>query len=188
MRDADVRSAVRTALRDEHTACSDTRIVEEMGIWSGSVRIDVAVINGELAGYELKSARDTLARLPQQAELYGAVFDRVTVVTASNHLEGCLARLPEWWGVLVAEQQTEGGLKLSSFRRTLVNPSLVPHQIARLLWKPEAISILEARGLARGYKSKPLDEVTRHLSEQLALDELRDEVRRALKARVNWLG
>ena len=79
MRDLDVRTAVRAQLVAAHADDDNTRIVEEMGIWSGSVRVDVAVINGELAGWELKSARDNLRRLPQQAELYSQVFDRMTI-------------------------------------------------------------------------------------------------------------
>ena len=76
MRDLDARTAIRRQLHAAHSADPDTRIVEEMGIWSGSVRIDIAVINGELSGFELKSDRDTLERLPNQADLYSRVFDR----------------------------------------------------------------------------------------------------------------
>jgi hypothetical protein len=60
MRDRDVRAALLRRLSSDYADDADTRIVEEMGVWSGSVRIDVAVINGELSGYELKSDRDTL--------------------------------------------------------------------------------------------------------------------------------
>ena len=48
MRDRDVRAAVRQDLDARHGGDTETRIVEEMGIWSGTVRIDIAVINGEL--------------------------------------------------------------------------------------------------------------------------------------------
>ena len=51
MRDADIRKAVRTMLDAQHVGDDDTRIVEEMGVWSGSVRVDIAVINGELHGF-----------------------------------------------------------------------------------------------------------------------------------------
>jgi hypothetical protein len=68
-----------------------------MGIWSGSVRIDVAVINGELTGYELKSDRDTLERLPLQAELYSRVFDRLILVVGKRHAKKAIEHIPEWW-------------------------------------------------------------------------------------------
>ncbi len=79
MHDIDVRLAIRRHLESAHDGDQDTRIIEEMGIWAGSVRVDVAVINGEFHGIELKSARDTLDRLPRQATLYDEVFDRVTL-------------------------------------------------------------------------------------------------------------
>jgi len=66
MRDSDVRRAVKASLGAEYAHDADTRMVEEMGVWSGSVRIDIAIINGALTGYELKSDRDTLERLPRQ--------------------------------------------------------------------------------------------------------------------------
>jgi hypothetical protein len=48
------------AARVDDASCDlDTRVVEEMGIWAGSVRVDIAVINGEFHGFELKSDRDT---------------------------------------------------------------------------------------------------------------------------------
>lgn len=94
MRDFDVRGAVRTWLRALYA--DDSRIVEEMGVWSGSVRIELAVINGELHGFELKSERDTLARLHDQAELYNQVFDRMTLVAANRHYNNAVSKIPNW--------------------------------------------------------------------------------------------
>ncbi len=62
----------------DHECDHDTKVVQEMGVWNGTVRIDIAVINGELGGFELKSDSDNLLRLPAQAELYSRVFDRMT--------------------------------------------------------------------------------------------------------------
>ena len=102
MRDRDVRAAVRQDLDARHGGDTETRIVEEMGIWSGTVRIDIAVINGELWGYELKSERDTLERLPAQAKLYSRVFDRVTLVVGTRHVGAAEDAVPPWWGLTIA--------------------------------------------------------------------------------------
>lgn len=186
MRDFDVRMAVRAQLSAEHNDDPDTKIVEEMGIWSGSVRIDLAVINGELAGWELKSSKDTLRRLPQQADLYSQVFDRVTIVTASNHLDGCLNLLPEWWGVTEAKQ-AEDKVQLEPLRAASCNPNLVPLQIARLLWRDECLAVLERHGTVRGLRSKTVAHLQARVAE-LPMETLRAEVRETLKARPNWLG
>lgn len=187
MRDIDVRVAVRSRLLMEHDGDADTRIVEEMGIWHGSVRIDLAVINGELAGYELKSARDTLQRLPSQAKLYSEVFDRVHLVTAEKHLAHASDEIPEWWGLMIAHQH-EAGVQLQVLRHGERNPAVDAIQVARLLWREEALSILERYDAAKGVRSGTREKIAQRLASALPLPALRDEVRATLKSRATWLG
>src|SRR5262249_9341390 len=63
MRDGEIRAALHARLIVEHQGEPDTRFLDELSL-CGLVRVDVAVINGTLAGYELKSDLDTLRRLP----------------------------------------------------------------------------------------------------------------------------
>lgn len=187
MRDLDVRTAVRRMLADAHVGDDDTRIVEEMGIWSGSVRIDVAVINGRLTGYELKSDRDTLDRLPAQAELYSRVFDEVCLVVGSRHVGKARRMIPRWWGVTVAKS-VKGEVRLEPVRDCKPNPAPDPLLVARLLWRVEALAALEALNLAQGWRSKPAPELHQRLATSLTFPELSSVVRAALKARPDWLG
>jgi hypothetical protein len=185
MRDFDVRSAVKNWLQVKYA--HDSRLVEEMGIWSGTVRIDIAVINGELHGFELKSERDTLARLEDQAELYSQVFDRLTLVTAERHLDKAVPKIPSWWGITTAH--FEGGIvALKSVKKANRNKNVDPIQLARLLWRAEALAILERRGLSRGYKSRTADIVAAKLVEVFSPADLAAEVRAVLKSRSDWLG
>lgn len=187
MRDIDLRRALMDRLHQMHAGDGNTRIVQEMGIWSGSVRVDIAVINGELHGFELKSPRDTLERLPRQAALYSEVFDRVTLVVAERYAKKAAASIPDWWGIsLVSEQAVS--VVITEQRPSVLNPNLQPIQLARLLWKAEALAILEVRGKARGVRSKSSETIATRLVETLSLDELRFEVRQSLKAREAWLG
>jgi hypothetical protein len=188
MRDSDVRRAVLDWLAGEHAhEMERTRIVEEMGVWSGSVRIDVAVINGSLSGYELKSDRDTLERLPFQRDLYGRVFDFVHLVVGSRHLEKATALVPEWWGVRVAVM-CNGAVELRRHREPQRNPSPDPYLVAQLLWKDEALRVLEAFDLATGWRSKKIKLIHQRLATELPFDELQEHVRNALKARpLEWL-
>lgn len=187
MRDHDVRTALREHLCTEHVGDDSTYIVEEMGIWAGSVRIDVAVINGELGGFELKSDSDTLARLPSQAELYSKVFDRVTLVAGGKHARKAFAMVPRWWGRIVATPAPDGGVKLKVQKPAGRNPKPDASLIVQLLWKDEAVAVLEAHGLARGWRAKRVSEIYARLVSSLTLDELQTHVRAALKARTNWL-
>lgn len=188
MRDRDVRAAVLARLNRLHAGDEDTRVVQEMGIWAGSVRVDIAVINGELHGFELKSERDTLERLPTQAALYNQVFDRVTLVVAEKHAAKAEIIIPEWWGMSLASVRGSAPVNLADARVAARNPTPDPVQIARLLWRAEAIEVLERYDLIKGLRSKPVDILARRLAIELPLSVLRDEVRATLKARTGWLG
>lgn len=187
MRDYDVRVAVRKRLEAEHLGDANTRIVEEMNVWSGTVRIDVAVINGELCGYELKSDRDTLERLPLQIEVYGRVFDRVVLVVGARHVRKARQLIPRWWGVTIARLQS-GEVILRDDRKAKTNPSIDPLIVADLLSKEEALLVLDKFGLAKGWRSKRIGEVHHRLATELPLDILREQVRETMKGRQEWLG
>jgi hypothetical protein len=66
-------------------------------------------------GYEIKSDRDTLARLPNQIAAYELCFDTMTMVVGKRHLAKCRATLPEWWGIWEAVP-TEKGINRSNMR------------------------------------------------------------------------
>jgi len=187
MRDSDVRAAVLRSLHDRHAGDTDTRVVQEMGVWSGSVRIDIAVINGKLSGIELKSDSDTLERLPFQSEIYSRVFDSVELVVGSRHAIRATELVPNWWSITVAESG-DGILELVPARIGEQNPSQDPMLIAQLLWKEEALEVLEAMNLARGWRSKRAKAIHERLAGELPLPVLLDRVRDRLKRRSAWLG
>lgn len=182
MRDADVRKAVKAQLDALHKGDPTTRVVEEMGIWSGTVRVDIAVINGELNGFELKSDSDTLDRLPNQVEIYGKVFDRMTLVVGGRHYEKALSRIPDWWGCIVATMES-GQVSLNTRRKAKRNPSPDPDILVQLLWKNEALAVLDKYGFAEGWRNKRSAEITDRLVNKLSYRRLAASVREALKAR-----
>lgn len=188
MRDADVRAALLSELTAHYQQHDPTTlIVQEMGIWAGTVRIDVAAINGELIGFEIKSERDTLERLPYQAEIYSHVFDRLILVTGRTHLNKAATIIPEWWSILGAVEGL-GGVELRVEREGKENPKIDPLILVQLLWKDEAIAVLAKHGLARGYRTKRAPLIYERLATGLPLPILRDEVRAVLKSRCRWLG
>lgn len=183
MRDRNVRSVLHEQLR---RASEDGTIIRnELGVCAGIRRIDVAVVNGELTGYEIKSDEDTLARLAGQAEAYGQVLDRAILVTTPRHSAKAATQLPSWWGILTAHQAA-GGIHLEETRSAALNQSHVPFALAQLLWRDEALDELRSRQLARGLSSKPRYYAWLTLAEALPLSELRAVVRHRLKARQPW--
>src|SRR5579872_6856311 len=183
MRDRDVRRALRAQALRIHLADPETLVLDELGLLNGNARIDVAVVNGVVHGFELKSANDTLARLPAQIAAYGAVLDYVTLVVAENHFGVAAELVPSWWGLIVARDGAEGGVELTEVRAPEMNPSIDPASLARLLWRDEALDELEQRGVAEGVRSKPRREVYARLTETIPLQDLRAAVRKRLKQR-----
>lgn len=47
----------------------------------------VLVVNGRLTGWEIKTAADSLVRLPHQQRAYSEVFDRVWLAADRRHIE-----------------------------------------------------------------------------------------------------
>lgn len=186
MRDIDVRRVLCCQLVAMHKNDPQTLIVEELGIRQGAARVDVAVVNGSLHGYEIKSARDTLERLPKQSELYSSVFDTITLVTAENHLDGALSVIPDWWGIVLVRKERKT-LKLSLVRETKPNNAVDPMALAELLWKEEALGLLQERDAAEGYLSKPRREIWKAVCEIYSTQELREAVRLFLKRRSTLL-
>jgi hypothetical protein len=187
MRDSDVRSAVRRILHTRYGDDPETRIVEEMGLYSGAARIDIAVINGELLGIELKSDRDTLTRLAAQAAIYSRIFDRMELVVGSRHIKKIRSCIPKWWGVLVATS-CSGTIKLERDVSGNTNPKPDPTLIAQLLWRSEAVDALEAFGFAKGWRGKRVALIHKRLAAEVELGSLRAYVRATLKKRQRWLG
>lgn len=182
MHDIDVRAAVRARLAVEHAGDTDTRIVEEMGVWAGTVRVDMAVINGELAAYELKSDSDTLERLPYQAEIYSKVFDRVTLVAGSKHYKKALKIIPRWWGCNVATM-CDGAVSLRVVRAPKRNPALDAGVLVQLLCKEEAVALLAEHELARGWRSRTMADICTRIVSEVSQEDISAHVRSALKAR-----
>ncbi len=179
---------MRTWLVAQYAHDPSSRFVEEMCVWNGSARIDMAVINGQLHGYEIKSERDTLARLEDQMSLYNMVFDKITLVAAERHLAKAEEALPDWWGLSSVISDSDGRFWIKQVRPAQKNERIDKVQLAKLLWKPELLSILEQIGAAKGVRSKPVQQLCELVADKLGEHELSAHVRRILKARQDWLG
>src|ERR1700758_3438041 len=138
MRDPEIRQQLRYHLEEKFGDDPTALILDELGLCCGRVRADMAVVNGELKGFEIKSDQDTLLRLRSQSSLYCRVFDTVSIVVASKHLKKALKIAPDWWGILVAEEKGNDDLRIRKYRREKRNPGPDPFAIAQLMWRDEA--------------------------------------------------
>lgn len=183
--DAEVRPALRSRLLADHAEERDSVFIEELGFCRGQVRIDLAVVNGHLHAYEIKSDRDTLQRLNRQLEIYNRVLDHATLVVGPRHVDEASELLPHWWGLLRIDASPEGP-RFTALRPSLRNPQRHARTLVELLWRDEALALLARRNAARGVKSKPRFAVWDRLCEHFEVEEIAAEVRRCLKTRQAW--
>jgi hypothetical protein len=183
--DAQIRELLIPFVLDEHGG-SDTLVIQEFALYGGANRADLAALNGISHGYEIKSDKDTLARLPQQVSAYSAVFERATLVSTIRHLRSAMEIIPDWWGVVEVRQPSREGLRLERVRDCQANPAPESSAVASLLWRAEALQILTTHGLDAGVKSKSMDHLVARLAQQIAPEKLSRLVREALRARGDW--
>lgn len=186
MNDREIRKAYhRSCLRRFH-ADSSTLVIDELGLRHGRCRADIAVVNGQLNGYEIKSDVDSLRRLDAQIDGYNAVFDRVSMIATARQLRDVINLVPAWWGIISVTQGPHGGIHFRSVRRSLRNDYVDDFAVAQLLWRGEAQRIL----VSLGVEGKPLRAVRAdlygYLVDRLDSGELRRTVRAELKSRRNW--
>lgn len=184
--DLNIRLALKEILEQRHAKDGKVRIIEELGIQHGTARIDIAVINGTLHGYEIKSDQDTLQRLPEQMDAFNSVFDKMTLVVGKKHLYEAINMVPDWWGITVAKINPNSPVTFNLIREGELNKQLDSVSVARLLWKEEALGILEEIGEAKGFYSKTRDLIYEKLSLVFDQENLGEKVREKIFFRKDW--
>lgn len=182
-----IRVAFKENLIKLNEADEEAKVIEELGVIHGAARVDIAVVNGIIHGYELKSDLDTLYRLPAQMKFYNSVFDQVTLVVGKNHLHEAIKIVPEWWGLIVAKIDESGdAVNFFDIRQSEENPKKESISVAKLLWRHEALLILEKNNQAKGVRSKTREVIYKRLANTLDQEVLRKEIRKCLTTRTNW--
>jgi hypothetical protein len=176
--EAVVRAALRAHLLASTAGAQDA--IEELWVPRSHERADLAILGRSMDGFEIKTDRDTLRRLPRQIPAYGRLFDRCSVVLADKHCERATQLVPAWWGITAIA--VNGCVSFKTVRKPQQNPEPDPETLVRLLWRDEAIMALREFGV----EPNPKAHRTSLWSELLAttsLSQLRRAVRGALISR-----
>ena len=186
MNDYQLRQALKSKVLARHAKDPDTRIFEELGLRHGAGRIDIAVVNGIIHGYELKSNKDNLKRLSLQVQIYSSTLDKVTLVVGHRHVAEAEKLIPDWWGIKLATVGSRGGFKFTEIRRAGINLLLDPLSVSKLLWRSEALTLLEELGEADEVRNKARAFIYAHLASIGDPALIRERVRYQLKFRTDW--
>ncbi len=161
-------------------------MIDELGLAHAQSRIDLAVFNGYLHGYEIKSAGDTLERLSRQLAIYTGTLQKLTLVIATRHLDAAEAIAPDWCGLTEIVEGPRGGMTFASHRRARLNPDLDPFMLAHLLWHPEAQDLLRARGASKAEVNAPRKRLYRLLADEIPVRELAPAIKAVMASRTAW--
>lgn len=183
LKDAEMRKQLIKEL-NRINASHNYRIIEELAVCDGDARVDVAVANGKLCGYEIKSNADTLDRLPLQQKCYDKTFDTVSIVVGEK-FEGIIERhIPEYWGVYII-RECRTGLKLVKKRKAKANRNVEANALLELLWKEEVLTLLKAKEI-KGLSGKNRRVLRQMVIDNFSLNSIREYTRETLKYRQNW--
>ena len=179
--------ALRDSLRKflQHTIKQGAIVVEEFNLMHGITRIDVLVIDTYMHGFELKSDRDNLDRLPQQVHAYNSALDFISIVVTEGWASKAIELIPGWWGVQLALQSTDGEIQLHSLRSPIFNPKVNLRYTADLLAREEALFLLDEIGAVENFWGATKAKICNHLIELSEPDWLRFKINQQLKNRIS---
>ena len=186
MREGDVRHLLYcTEIKERLKQSSKARVVDEFQILRGQGRIDVALIDDALHGYEIKSASDSLERLPSQQAIYSKVFERITLVADERHVKEAVAMVPKHWGLIVVGMKN-GKPYADTLWPARRNQDLDKLALAQLLWRDEALELMEYFDLSSGFKKANRKKLWQHISKCLSVEEIKAFVCFKLRSRQDW--
>lgn len=151
--DRDIREPLFDFLEEKYGKC---RMLEEKIM--GSSRADIVMVTEDsFYGIEIKSDRDSYARLSGQVRDYERFFDRNYIVVGSRHAGHIAEHVPLHWGIISVEEaeSPEEGKPLPPrrtpdfylLREPADNPHVEPIKKLSLLWRAELRRIQERNGM-----------------------------------------
>jgi hypothetical protein len=185
LKDSDIRTPLISYLKTSVVKDSSNEIVvSEMGLSNGKSIVDLAILNGHIHGFEIKSDADSLYRLKTQLDIYKDYFTYVTVVCTKKHLKLLRSSYPKWVGITLA-YDNEGTIMFKQLRKPKINTSTSNQQIVRLLWKKELEVALNAK------EPRKWERQTKRTLQKCFLDffeykRVLEILKSAISSRSNW--
>ncbi len=183
---ADIRYALYARHLHRIRARPDTLVINELGLAHAKCRIDVAVINGCIHGYEIKSAIDTLGRLDRQLKIYCQTLQKLTLVVATKHVDAVMGIIPKWCGLIEVKEGPRGGISFHRMQKSQSNPHVKPYMVAHLLWREEVKDLLKERGVALRDLQGNRKQLYKMLCKTMSLNEITTSILGCMEHRKAW--
>ncbi|WP_251868257.1 sce7726 family protein, partial [Enterococcus malodoratus] len=150
-----------------------------------NARADIAVINGVLKGYEIKSDADSLNRLNSQISYYEKTFEKCTIVVGKKFEKRIVDEVPESWGIICAYENRFGNVSLKNIRPAKFNKNVTYKALTDVLWNDEIKKLLRENNI-KGYSSKNKFQLLEMVEQNFSLTTLKNYTREILKSREGW--
>lgn len=112
---------------------------------AGSCKADLVILNGTASVYEIKSERDSLARLVNQVANYKRVFATINVIVSESHVESVRQVVADDVGIMCLSRRYH----VSVEREAIDRPECIcPVTVFESLRSAEAATILKALGVS----------------------------------------
>lgn len=184
MKDVDIRKPLIEKLIAQNEG-HDYRIIPEMAICDGKSRVDIAVANGKLCGYEIKSDADTLERLSSQQNYYDKTFDKMYIVVGQKYEDIIGEHIPDWWGIYIAYYDKNNSISFKEKKRGRLNKKICSESLLELLWREELEQFLKNNGF-RSLSGKNRRILRKMVVENISPKVIKDYTRETLKKREEW--
>ena len=177
MLDKDIREPLFDFLEEFY---GKIRIFEEKV--TGISRTDaLGVIDGQLIGFEIKSDRDTYARLKRQTADYDLLCDVNYLVVGKSHRKQADQHIPAHWGIISVYEEEK--LPQKEKKRIIVeidqipgvNPNVKIERQLDLLWRPELATLQEWNEMPK-YAQKSKAFVREKILERVPQETLKHQI------------
>lgn len=185
MTDQLVRAAFHLSVLQAAHCCTDNLVIDELGLHNGEIRADIAVLGDKLTGYEIKTSKDRLIRLPRQVSTYSQIFEEAFLVVAEKHLKSAIDIIPSWWGIYIIDSNNDT-ITFDYYRPSDINPNRDFISIAQLLWKNEALDIANHKFNCNVKEKSSRCVIYESLSKVCSIEEISYIVIDCLKRRDAW--
>lgn len=185
----DIRVALRYWVESRFEISQNDLLIDELGFSNkdpnssvdSTFRADLALANGRLVGFEIKSEKDTLKRWTSQMKAYLNVFDEVWLCVHGKHLESALTITPKHIGIIVVDNFESLTLVRIANNHSINNA----YDLSGLLWKDELIDLAKQHEVK--IKSRTTkNEMREILADSLDIKLIRSFVLQQLKIRKNY--
>ncbi|MFW3380108.1 sce7726 family protein [Aliarcobacter butzleri] len=174
--DFDIRRALINKLFTQ--SIKPNAIIEELRVHNGKAIADVVALYKEAHCYEIKSDVDNDVRLIQQSNYYDRAFRKITLVTTQKHLTNMGSKIPEHWGIMIAQLKFNNEIILKYIRKATNNRYFDKRVALKSLWKDELLSL---NNQEKSFLRK--DKLVEIISQNYKKQELSENISELLKVR-----